>query len=300
MDICKIQELLGIDQTGEYSPITIAALKNFQVKNNIPATGILNTDTEKALMLLDSPKSNHNLEGITDISHTSDLSELKILQKPLKSSEYYADKQNKVEYIFIHHTAGNDNPYAVVDDWNSDSRGRIGTQFVIGGKNINGSDKYDGTILQCIPDLHWASHLGSYKEHGINLNMHKNSIGIELCNFGQLTQKGSKFYTYTNTEVPSTSVYPLKFRGYDYWHSYSEKQLEALYQLLINLGNKYNIDLSKGLPSMIPKSGIYAFDYNISAVQGNIKGILTHTNVRKDKVDCYPHINLINMLKRFV
>ena len=42
-------------------------------------------------------------------------------------------KSNKPEYLFLHHTAGNENPMACVDMWNDDTRGRIATEFVVGG-----------------------------------------------------------------------------------------------------------------------------------------------------------------------
>ena len=58
------------------------------------------------------------------------------------------------------------------------------------------------------------------------------------------------------------------------------------------------INLSAGLPALL-KSGmdpIKAFDYQVEADTGKITGLWTHSNVRKDKLDCYPHHKLVELL----
>ena len=38
------------------------------------------------------------------------------------------------------------------------------------------------------------------------------------------------------------------------------------------------------------------FGFQEDAFYGKVKGLLTHTNVRKDKSDCYPHPDLVDMI----
>ena len=95
----------------------------------------------------------------------------------------YMPGPTKKEWLFIHHTAGWHNPYRTVKHWSSDSRGRIATEFVIGGPSIYNDDfQYDGEIVKCLPDGAYAWHLGRNGLH----EMHTNSVGIEVCNFGYL------------------------------------------------------------------------------------------------------------------
>jgi len=310
----QIQKALSIETTGFDNMQTRAAVKNFQLRMNLPGTGIIDDLTyQKLLNIMPTIKDKEIKKEIimdqhVDISATTDLSETRpniirpitLIEKYLSNDQYCRDPVTKYEYIFIHHTSGWDNPLNTVSDWQADTRGKIGVQYVIGGKSIknDSTTDYDGKIVKCIPDNFWAYHLGSTTTDGINPYMHKNSIGIELCNFGYLTKNNSSFKTYTGADVDSSQVIDLKFkfRGYQYWHNYSNKQLESLNGLLKYLISKYNIDVNSGLKSFIHTSPITAFDYNPMAAAGKIKGILSHTNVRKDKTDVYPHPKLIQML----
>jgi N-acetyl-anhydromuramyl-L-alanine amidase AmpD len=142
--------------------------------------------------------------------------------------------------------------------------------------------------------------LGSTSKDGINFNMHKESVGIEICNFGPLTQKNNKFYTYTGTQIKSEFVCDLgyKFRGYQYWHKYTPEQLHSIEHLLIMLANKYKIDLNKGLKDRLSKMDpAKAFDFYSDAVNGKVNGLLSHTNVRKDKFDVFPQPELVDLIK---
>ncbi len=220
----------------------------------------------------------------------------------LNSDEYVLYNNNDsthIKYIFIHHTAGWANPYAVVKDWNDDVRGKIGTRYVIGGVNHSNNDsQYDGLIVKCIPDNGWAYHLGG-TEQGVNFTMHKYSIGIEICNFGYLTQKNGKFYTYTGAEIKKEFVVELNtpFNGYKFWHKYTDKQIESLVFLIKEIGKKYNIDITKGLKERINTIGVNkAFEYSKDCASGLVYGVLSHTNVRKDKTDVSPQPKLVDAL----
>jgi N-acetyl-anhydromuramyl-L-alanine amidase AmpD len=306
-----IQKILGIEpQTGLYDEHTKAAVKNFNLRVGNGSIDVLDSKTytsivEKLGTGTDLNFYNESVRTDNDSDCTTDLSETDASFEiySLDPDEYVTSngKILKKEYIFLHHTSGWSNPYATIDDWNRDSRGRIGTHFVIGGIDIKTGDaKHDGRILKCIPDEYFAWHLGSTSKDKISMHMHVHSVGIEICNMGYLTQKGNAYYTYTGARVHEKYVEDLgfNFRGFRYWHKYTDEQIDSTYALINTLQRKYNIDIAKGLKGMIEKIGVQkAFDFDQSARDGKIKGLLSHTNVRKDKTDVSPQKNLVEMIK---
>lgn len=292
----QIQSTVGTIVDGFFGPATKRAVMRWQKNNNLVADGIVGTKTLTAMDLLDNDLSissnrppNPNScfkEGVFQFHPIK----LKI-EKFYISEDEYLEGQDKPEYIFLHHTSGWHNPFKTVRGWDNDQRGRIGTEFVIGGQSIKGDDlEQDGIVVQAFPPGCWAYHLG---RNGSSY-MHKNSVGIELCNFGYI--KTGK--TWAGTTAHPSQIVELKkpFRGYRFWQKYSDKQLEELKKLLIFIGDRDNIDIREGLPSLIRQHGIQAFDFNKDAFNGEIRGILSHTNTRKDKTDVFPQQELIDML----
>src|SRR5690554_8194344 len=55
----------------------------------------------------------------------------------------------------------------------------------------------------------------------------------------------NSYFTYVGQEVDPEQVEELSepFRGYSFYHKYSDKQLQSLKKLLQHLGNKHNIDI---------------------------------------------------------
>jgi hypothetical protein len=122
-----------------------------------------------------------------------------------------------------------------------------------------------------------------------NTILNKQSIGIELCSWGALTFKLGKYYNVMNHEVPKENVvsYLHPFNEVKYFEKYTVKQLDSLRNLLKYLCLTYNI----------PKS--YNFDMwqiSRSALSGN-QGIYTHLSFRRDKSDCHPQKELVELLK---
>jgi len=294
---------------GDFGPMTEKAVKDFQKTKRIRQDGIVGNTTYKYLVDMDTDRGgkdkavpSNDRDNIIDkrgIYITS--AGLKIDMAYLDSDEYVRDYGKlKPKNLFIHHTAGWDNPYNVINSWNKDKRGRVGTQYVIGGQSVKGRTNYDGVVVECLPDNYIAWHLGKVG----NFNASKYSVGIELNNFGYLNKRGDKFYTYVDTEVKPDQVCDLgyKFRGKQYWHKYSDAQIESLRLLILHIQEIYpKIDISKGLLAELEvKTPAKAFDFNKDAYNGKIYGMWTHTNVRKDKFDCFPQPELINMLKTLV
>lgn len=202
----------------------------------------------------------------------------------------YINTITKKEWLFLHHTAGWHNPFNTINGWGNDNRGQIATEFVIGGQSIKGNDaQQDGIIAQAFPTGNYAWHLGVG-----NTPLHRNSVGIEICNFGQVVN-GSSWAGHIVVETQQVKLQKT-FRGFKTWHKYSDKQLKNLKELILFIANRDNIDVRKGLPELVKQKGADAFDFcSINQVTAK-KGLWTHTNVIKTKVDCFPQQELIDLL----
>jgi hypothetical protein len=122
------------------------------------------------------------------------------------------------------------------------------------------------------------------------INLDRMSIGIEICNWGQLEKKSNKYYNYVNKEVSADQVTTLDkpYKGYKYFHKYSDAQIQSVKDLLQYWSSKYNIDLNYDYTRM--------FTVTTGALKGE-KGLYTHNSYRKDKIDIYPCPRMIEMLK---
>jgi len=216
---------------------------------------------------------------------------MNIVQYPLPLGQYILEEYQKKQ-IYLHHTAGNSNPYATVDFFKS-TPDRVATSFVIGGIN---KDITDGEIVQCFPYKYWAYHLGLKQKHFNDENvkyqqLDKISVGIEITNWGPLTLTEKGWQTYTkNTYLKDSEVitYEHPFKGYKHYHKYTDGQINSLYELLKFLSKELHID-----PTY---KGDKIFSIDKRALLGE-PGIYTHVSVRPDKSDCHPQPELINMLK---
>jgi hypothetical protein len=124
--------------------------------------------------------------------------------------------------------------------------------------------------------------------------MHTHSVGIEVCNFGYI--KDGKTYAGTVAHESQIVTLDQAFRGHKTWHRYSDKQIEVLRKWILWIAERDNIDVRAGLVEEIKKKGVAGFEFNEDAYYGRVKGMWTHTNTRKDKVDMFPQQELIDML----
>lgn len=199
----------------------------------------------------------------------------------LPTDEYYPTITDK-KTIVLHHTAGGHRADWTVATWDRDkTKGgkplRVATQFVIGGKSIkDGNQDWDGVIVEALPVEMWAHHLGTKNSNNVQLN--KQAIGIEICNYGPLTKSANgEYFTYVNSKVPESDVVDLgkNFRGYRYFHKYTEKQIESVKFLIEKYSKEFNIDIKKGIIELFEKK-IKTEDMNTLELQKflNSKGYL--------------------------
>jgi N-acetyl-anhydromuramyl-L-alanine amidase AmpD len=296
---------------GDFGPGTDKAIKAYQKSKGLTVDGIVGKRTYRHLLEgVDTDRAGFDVnatdtDGKVEMLGSYETKEGLNIDKAYLDTDEYVRDYGKVEPInlMIHHTAGWNNPYSTVKSWNKDKRGRVATQYVMGGTSIKkgkyGDDKYNGVVVECFPDNYLGWHTGKVG----NFNkVSKLSAGIEICNFGYAEKKGDKYFNYVGVEVPEDMLCDLgyKFRGHQYWHAYTPEQIENLRLLILHIKDIYpEINLAGGLPRLL-KEGVHpkdAFEYNENCNYGRELGVWTHTNIRRDKFDCYPDPKLVEMLK---
>ena len=282
-EVAELQQALGIDADGVFGAGTRAAVEAYQKENGLVVDGIVGRQT---------------LAAIREANATTDKAEKVytpyedlVVNKYFLPKGQYKEGPTQKEYLFLHHTAGWHNPYKTVDDWATDDRGTIATEFVLGGLSVRGNDdRYDGELVQCLPEGSYGWHLGKNGSQ----HMHTHSVAIEVCNFSYAVDGK----TYVNTPIAEEQLVtlPEPFRGHRQWHAYSDKQIETLRLFILWMAERDSINVHDGLVAEIKQKGAKAFEFNEDAYNGKIKGMWTHTNTRKDKFDLFPQTNLIDML----
>ena len=140
-----------------------------------------------------------------------------------------------------------------------------------------------GHIYSLFDDSFWSYHLGATAVGG-NSVMSKQSIGIEISNYGPLRLKDGKFIdAYGSTYTADTSyVDSINYRGYDYYAKMTEEQKMAVARLLVYLSDKH------GIPLDFKENTGTVFNTPDEAVK--FRGIFCHTDVRPDKFDLPPEM----------
>lgn len=279
-EVQKLLSLLGYDLVidGSFGDRTDRSLKAFQKKMGLTVDGVAGPKTIEALKNAQKKSAKEDVTPITP----KDYGVLEIDKSCLLEESQYLKQVTAKNKLFVHFTAGGPNAINVIKYWGSDEV-RVSTAFVIDGDNAKAYECFD-------PD-YWSFHLGI---KGTNGALDKTSIGIEICAWGPVTEKGGKFYSYTNKELPANEIYTLDkpFRGYKYFHSVSDEQFHTLELLMDWLIEKYKIPVQASFDESW-------FDFKQEVIDKRTPGIWTHTTVRKDKSDMYPDKRLIGLLNKF-
>lgn len=188
--------------------------------------------------------------------------------RPKFSSYYYQTKTEK-KAICLHFTVGN-----IKGDIGSLTKAdnHVSVNYVV--------DRL-GNIYNLFDDDYWSYHLGS-NAIGTNTSMSKQTIGIEISNYGplKLSTEGKLIDAYGNEycDIKDEQYYKeVSYRGYDFYATMTEKQEDAIAHLLKYLSKERNIPLVfKENPDQVFKSATEAKEFS---------GVYYHTSVRKDKFD---------------
>ncbi|HJN53426.1 MAG TPA: peptidoglycan-binding protein, partial [Pseudomonadales bacterium] len=124
-EVTELQQALGIDADGAFGPGTRAAVEAYQRDNDLVVDGIVGPQTLAAIR--EANATTDNSEKV--YSPYEDL----VVNKYMLPKGEYKEGPTKKEYLFLHHTAGWNNPYKTVDGWAKDDRGAVATEFVLGG-----------------------------------------------------------------------------------------------------------------------------------------------------------------------
>ncbi len=219
---------------------------------------------------------------------------IKLTQYEFPDNQYMKVETPKKQ-IYLHHTAGGPNPYNVYSGWVSNPE-RVGACVVIAGKPDKTKSYEEGEILQGFSSKYYIYHLGLKEQTFEKFNLpyqslDKISIGVEICNWGQLTLGADgNFRNYVNGIVHEDEVCTLDkpFRGFKYYQKYTDAQIESVKYLLLLWKDKYGIPIDYNED---------IFDVTPRALKGEA-GVYTHCSVRYDsKWDIYPQPEMIEMLK---
>ncbi|ANE50619.1 caspase family protein [Flavisolibacter tropicus] len=199
---------------------------------------------------------------------------------PKNRSGYYYDVVHPKDQIVLHFTAG---------QIRSDLGALTGHQRHVSVPFIIARD---GTIYQLFSSKFWSGHIGKgLGNEGTGNAQDKRTIGIELSNYGFLTEREGKLETYYSrqrnndgtiglpdiycslTEIGAYQKLQEAFRNQRYYATYTEAQYQSLIILLRYLTATYNI------PRQFleePKR------YTTTPDVLSFKGIVSHINYRKD------------------
>ena len=212
--------------------------------------------------LTNSAGVKYKLAGTTDIGNGVKIYSI----RPDFNSYYYAAKTVK-KSICLHFTVG----YIKSDTSSLSTKdNHVSVSYVV--------DRC-GRIYEMFPDTEWSYHLGSGAVGG-NGAMSKQSIGIEISNYGPLKLSGENLVDAYKNEYCKVSetefYYKQSYRGYEYFASMTNVQVDAVAALVKYLGRKHDIPMN-----FKPDDAPFASDAEALA----FRGVFYHTNVRKDKFD---------------
>ncbi|MBO7414517.1 MAG: N-acetylmuramoyl-L-alanine amidase [Fibrobacter sp.] len=212
--------------------------------------------------LTNSSGVKYKLTATTDIGN-----DVKIYSIRPDFNSYYYNAKTAKKSICLHFTVG----YIKSDTTSLSTKdNHVSVSYVV--------DR-SGRIYEMFPDTEWSYHLGSGAVGG-NGAMSKQSIGIEISNYGPLKLSDDKLldaYKNEYCKVSETEFYSKHtYRGYDYYASMTDVQIDAVVALVKYLGRKHDIPMNF-------KSDDSPFASDADALA--FKGVFYHTNVRKDKFD---------------
>ncbi len=164
----------------------------------------------------------------------------KFQESPNHGGKFSADLPDT---IIIHYTAGSSANSAVKHL--CDPRSKASAHLVVGR---------DGSVAQLVPFDTIAWHAGR-STYGGRVGFNKYAIGIEIDNAGTFKKSGAGFVAWFGTAYPEEEVIEAVHRNESspaYWHKYTEKQINLVYDICSELIETYPISLILGHEEIAP------------------------------------------------
>jgi N-acetylmuramoyl-L-alanine amidase len=213
-------------------------------------------------------------EGTFPIKGTAETINIMDCARDNGDKSFYYQEETAKKKVVLHFTMG-----YLKGDIATLTKQHVSVPFVIGR---------NGVIYNLFASKYWSYHLGPGAIGG-NTGMSRECIGIEISNIGPLKLIGDNLVTtYSDTDIycslAETQFYTklnTRYRGFEYFATYTAAQYEAIRKLLLFLCAKYS------LPKIFVNEAIR---YEVMTEDGfrNFTGIVSHVNCRKDKVDIGP------------
>lgn len=216
-----------------------------------------------------------------------------IIQVAFPDSQYKKEITEKVGWV-LHHSAGRDQAKNMFKFWELDKQGAVATAYGIEDtgaiyEGFDGFKYWAHAIGLTVAGNNLPKHLLKYHTFTNNVFLNKRYIQVEICNWGALVEKSGKYFSWAGEEVPKDKVqiYDKPFRGSRFFEKYTEKEIEALRNLILWYHQEYGVS---------KKYNTEMWNISEKALQG-AEGIWGHTSFRTDKSDVHPQPELIEMLQ---
>lgn len=278
---------------GNFGQDTLVSVSNFQRDAGFKADGVVSLLTWSRLNNYEKAETKVIDEIPYDICYVTD-DGLKLYDSKLDEQYFYTNKTKKTT-IWIKSTLSSLSPNNYIGNWSKvydrDKDGSLleeelknSTHYTIGGFSKNDT-KWDGKVIRNFEEKFWSYHspfLNTTKR------LNQSIISIELCNLGPLLNIGGSFYTRDGQLVDESEVVELDFRGYKFWHKYTDKQIESLRKLLTYLVKKWDIDTSKS------EIDFNWFEYHKK--WESPVGLRTDSQISYEKIGIFPQDEIIQIL----
>ena len=238
-----------------------------------------------------------DVDGIFGLQSYNKLYKLILNVEEVPFENYYFKVAHPKKQIIWHHSAGWDNVRGMFDWWKNDKITHVATSIGIDD---------NGKVYRGFDESYWAASIGatasSFTSLGIslvyrngmianNLMLDEAAVAVEVANWGSLTEKNGKLYSWANAEVPKTKTIELNYKGVKFYEIYTDAEIRTLkYWTLLN-----------AIRFQIPVNFSYddCFAVSKKALSGEL-GIFTHNSYRADKSDVSPQPKLIEMAKSLI
>lgn len=238
-----------------------------------------------------------DIDGIFGLQSYNKLYKTILNVEEIPFEGYYAKSKHLKKQIIWHHSAGWDNVRGMYDWWKNDKVNHVATSVGIDD---------NGKVYRGFDESYWAASIGATIEvftnnkipltysNGFvtnNMVLDQSAVAVEVANWGCLTERNSKLYSWANSEVPQSKAIELNYKGFKWYEVYTDAEIRTLkYWTLLN-----------AVRFEIPVDFSYddCFAVSKKALSG-VPGLYTHNSYIQYKSDVSPQPKLIEMAKSLI